>query len=115
MHALPTDPSIDDLGTVSAEQARALIATSDTLRSRREKSNRKRVGRLFKDPKAIEVTITLTDEVMRVHSTREAIKIFAGATRKASTKGFIKSPIPFAVLIEISDFGFTMTFCPVVT
>ena len=86
--SLPTDSSIDDLGAVSAEQARALIATSDTLRSRREKSNRKRVGRLFKDPKAIEVTITLTDEVMRVHSTREAIKIFAGAARKASTKGF---------------------------
>lgn len=88
MSVLPTDPSIDSTGEISAEQARALIASSEKLRSRREKSNRKRVGRLFKDPKAIEVTITLTDEVMRVHSTREAIKIFAGAARKASIKGF---------------------------
>ena len=88
MSVLPTDPRIDETATASIEQARALIASSETLRTRREKSNRKRVGRLFKDPQAIEVTITLTDEVMRVHSTRDAIKIFAGAARKASIKGF---------------------------
>ena len=42
--SLPTDSSIDDLGAVSAEQARALIATSDTLRSRREKSLKRGAG-----------------------------------------------------------------------
>lgn len=88
MSPLATDSSIDSTGENSVRQVRELINSSDKLRSRREKSNRRRVGRLFKDPQAIEVTITLTDEVMRVRSTREAIKIFAGAARKASTTGF---------------------------
>ncbi len=88
MSPLSTDATIDRTGEASVLHVRELIDSADTLRSRREKSNRKRVGRLFKDPKAIEVTITLTDEVMRVRSTREAIKIFAGAAKKASTTGF---------------------------
>ena len=88
MTVLPTDPTIDPTGAISAEGARTLIAQSEKLRTHREKSNRKRVGRLFKDPAAIEVTITLTDEVMRVHSVRDAIKIFSGAAKQASIKGF---------------------------
>ena len=88
MEPLLTDESIDQTATTSVERARDLIATSEKLRSRRENANRKRFGRLFKDPKAIEVTITLTDEVMRIHSMREAITIFNHAAKKASVKGF---------------------------
>ena len=88
MEPLLTDESIDQTATTSVERARELIATSEKLRSRRENANRKRFGRLFKDPKAIEVTITLTDEVMRIHSMREAITIFNHAAKKASVKGF---------------------------
>ncbi len=88
MEPLLTDESIDKTATTSVERARELIETSEKLRNRREKANRKRFGRLFKDPKAIEVTITLTDEVMRIHSMREAITIFNHAAKKASVKGF---------------------------
>lgn len=88
MDPLATDPSIDVTSQVSIERARELIQSSEKLRTRRENANRKRFGRLFKDPKAIEVTITLTDEVMRIHSMREAITIFNHAAKKASVKGF---------------------------
>ena len=67
MQPLHTDSAIDATAQVSVERARELIESSEELRSRREKANRKRFGRLFKDPKAIEVTITLTDGVMRIH------------------------------------------------
>jgi RHH-type proline utilization regulon transcriptional repressor/proline dehydrogenase/delta 1-pyrroline-5-carboxylate dehydrogenase len=85
---LKTDPTLDETSLVSTEKARELIESSEKLRTRNEKVNRKRFARLFKDPKAIEVTITLTDEVMRIHSMREAITIFSNAARKASIKGF---------------------------
>ena len=70
MQPLHTESAIDATANVSVNHARELIESSEKLRSRREKANRKRFGRLFKDPKAIEVTITLTDEVMRIHSMR---------------------------------------------
>ncbi len=85
---LKPDTSIDATAEVSVGRARELIQSSEKLRTRREKANRRRFGRLFKDPKAIEVTITLTDEVMRIHSMREAITIFNHAAKKASVKGF---------------------------
>ena len=65
-----TDPKIDETAKTSVAQARNLIHTSDTLRTRKDSANRKRFAKLFKDPKAIEVTITLTDEVMRIHATK---------------------------------------------
>lgn len=88
MSILPTDHSIDATAEISARNAAELISNSEKLRTRREKANRKRFARLFKDPKAIEVTITLTDEVMRIQSMREAITIFSHAAKKASIKGF---------------------------
>jgi RHH-type proline utilization regulon transcriptional repressor/proline dehydrogenase/delta 1-pyrroline-5-carboxylate dehydrogenase len=84
----PTDPKIDATAVTSVAQARNLIHTAETIRARRDKANRKRFARLFKDPKAIEVTITLTDEVMRIHSTKEAVAIFSRAAKKASVRGF---------------------------
>jgi len=83
-----TDPKIDETAKTSVAQARNLIHTSDTLRTRKDSANRKRFAKLFKDPKAIEVTITLTDEVMRIHSTKHAVTIFARAAKKASVRGF---------------------------
>jgi len=87
-HTFPTDSSIDPTAKTSVAQARNLIHTADTLRTRTDSGNRKRFARLFKDPKAIEVTITLTDEVMRIHSTKQAVTIFSRAAKKASVKGF---------------------------
>ena len=61
-----TDAALDALVTPAISRTKELIKEAEKLRDRREKANRKRVARLFKDPKAIEATITLTDEVMRI-------------------------------------------------
>ncbi len=88
MSLIPTDPSIDALADNAVERARALIHDADRLRGHAEKANRRRFSRLFRDPRAIEVTITLTDEVMRIHSVKSSIKIFRRASAKASAQGF---------------------------
>ena len=88
MNPFQTDSDIDVTAQVSIRNAAQLIADSEGLRSRRERANRTRFSRLFKDTSAIEVTITLTDEVMRIHSPREAAVIFRRAAKKASVKGF---------------------------
>jgi RHH-type proline utilization regulon transcriptional repressor/proline dehydrogenase/delta 1-pyrroline-5-carboxylate dehydrogenase len=84
----PTDSQIDATAVTSIAQARNLIHDSDKNRSKKDSANRKRFAKLFKDSKAIEVTITLTDEVMRIHSPKQAATIFARAAKKASIKGF---------------------------
>jgi RHH-type proline utilization regulon transcriptional repressor/proline dehydrogenase/delta 1-pyrroline-5-carboxylate dehydrogenase len=69
-------------------RARALIEVSARPASRRERATRRNLRRLFSDPRAVDVTITLTDEVMRFHtpeSTRSALQEAAG---EASSKGF---------------------------
>ena len=83
-----TDVALDKLATTAISRTKELMAQSDKLRDRREKANRKRVARLFKDPKAIEVTITLTDEVMRISSVKSSSRIFRRAAKKASITGF---------------------------
>jgi RHH-type proline utilization regulon transcriptional repressor/proline dehydrogenase/delta 1-pyrroline-5-carboxylate dehydrogenase len=88
MPVIPTDPAIDSLTDVSVRETYELIHRSDSKRDRAEKANRKRFARLFEDPKAIEVTITLTDEVMRIRSMRSSTQIFRRAAKKASLRGF---------------------------
>ncbi|MEJ0014203.1 MAG: proline dehydrogenase family protein [Actinomycetota bacterium] len=88
MPTFPTDPKIDQTAITSVAQARNLIHTADSLQNRKDSANRKRFAKLFRDPKAIEVTITLTDEVMRIHHAKQAALIFARTTKKASIKGF---------------------------
>ena len=88
MSLIPTDPSIDALSAGAVERARSLIAEADRLRGHTEKANRRRFSRLFRDPRAIEVTITLTDEVMRINSVKSSINIFRRAAAKASVEGF---------------------------
>ncbi len=88
MSLTPTDPRLDVLADEAITTVRALIAESDRLRRHGERSSRKRFSRLFKDPKAIEVTITLTDEVMRINSAGNAANIFRRAVTKSSIEGF---------------------------
>ena len=83
-----TDAKLDLLAATAIARTKELMAQSDKLRDRREKANRKRVARLFKDPKAIEATITLTDEVMRISSIKSSSRIFRRAAKKASIVGF---------------------------
>ncbi len=83
-----TDAALDGLAKTAILRTKELMEQSDKLRDRREKANRKRVARLFKDPKAIEATITLTDEVMRISSVKSSSRIFRRAAKKASITGF---------------------------
>ena len=83
-----TDEKLDGLTSVTVERTKELMRQSEKLRDRREKASRKRVARLFKDPKAIEATITLTDEVMRISSVQSSSRIFRRAAKKASLVGF---------------------------
>ncbi len=88
MSRLATDPSIDALAATAVERARELIRDAERLRGHAEKANRRRFSRLFRDPMAIEVTITLTDEVMRISSVKSSINIFRRAAAKATVEGF---------------------------
>jgi RHH-type transcriptional regulator, proline utilization regulon repressor / proline dehydrogenase / delta 1-pyrroline-5-carboxylate dehydrogenase len=48
-----TDTQLDQLALTAISRTKELMAQSDKSRDRREKANRKRVARLFKDPQAI--------------------------------------------------------------
>ena len=48
-----TDAALDKLAATAITRTQALMKESDKLRDRREKANRKRVARLFKDHEAI--------------------------------------------------------------
>lgn len=88
MAIIPTDSSVDVLADLSVVKALALIEEADATRSRSERANRTRFSRLFKDPRSIEVTITLTDEVMRIRSVHSSVRILRRTARKSSVTGF---------------------------
>ena len=69
-------------------RARALIAPPRVLALAKSAPPGVSLRRLFSDPKAVDVTITLTDEVMRFNSTRERDARVAQRRDDASTKGF---------------------------
>ena len=85
---IQTDPGIDKLADKAVENARALIAESLPNLKRYDKASRKRFTRLFKDPKAISVTVSLTDEVMRITSAKDSVRILRKAAKDSSVAGF---------------------------
>ncbi|ASY13244.1 RHH-type transcriptional regulator, proline utilization regulon repressor / proline dehydrogenase / delta 1-pyrroline-5-carboxylate dehydrogenase [Candidatus Nanopelagicus hibericus] len=85
---ITTDPQIDRLAIAAVETARTLIAESAPNLKRYDRANRKRFTRLFKDPKAISVTVSLTDEVMRISSAKDSVRILRNAAKDASIAGF---------------------------
>ena len=85
---IATDPKIDELASSAVESARALINESAPNLKRYDKASRKRFTRLFKDPKAISVTVSLTDEVMRITSAKDSVRILRRAAKDASIAGF---------------------------
>jgi RHH-type proline utilization regulon transcriptional repressor/proline dehydrogenase/delta 1-pyrroline-5-carboxylate dehydrogenase len=85
---LTTDRALDALAAPSCSRARQLIDDAERLRTAHERANRRRFARLLRDRSAIEVTMTLTDEVMRVSSLRSAAGILRRAARRASVAGF---------------------------
>lgn len=85
---LEQSPRDEQLADGAISYAKDLIESSNEYRNFRDNSNRKRIARLFKDPGAIEATITLTDEVMRISSPKAASRLLRRAAAKASVRGF---------------------------
>jgi len=82
------NPRMDQLAEAAISYTKDLIALSSKHRNFRDNSNKKRIARLFKDSGAIEATITLTDEVMRISSPEAASRLLRRAAAKASVRGF---------------------------
>ena len=85
---LEENPKTEKLTEESISYAKHLIDSSSKHRSFSDKSNRKRIARLFRDSGAIEATVTLTDEVMRISSPKAASRLLRRAAAKASVRGF---------------------------
>ena len=84
---LATSTDIDSTVEPSIALVNKLIAESEKLRSRHDAANRRRFSRLLKDSDAIDLTMSLTDEVMRITSIRRAAKTFRRSARGVGRQG----------------------------
>ena len=102
---LETLPDIDSTVKPSIDLVNELIAESEHLRGRHDEANRRRFSRLLKDSEAIDLTMSLTDEVMRITSMRRAAKTFRRSARSVGRDGLgtldycgIKLAAPFSLI-----------------
>ncbi len=84
---LPTQVDIDHLTDPTISLVSNLLTQSDKTRTRHDEANRKRFARLLKDPSAVALTMSLTDEVMRMSSMRNAAKTFRRTAKTAGISG----------------------------
>lgn len=83
-----SDPNLDHLSLQVIAATQAMIEKSGPLRGRGDRANQKRMARLFDDPEALDVTVTLTDQVMRVSSKKRGSALLREASQKANVTGF---------------------------
>ena len=72
-----------ELTEKASQRVISILEESSRLRTRYDRSNRKRFARLLRDPRAIATTIALTDEVMRISDKRRAARTFQSIARSA--------------------------------
>ena len=84
---LPTQDDIDRLTDSTISLVSNLLTQSDRTRTRHDEANRKRFARLLKDPSAVALTMSLTDEVMRMSSMRNAAKTLRRTAKAAGVSG----------------------------
>jgi RHH-type proline utilization regulon transcriptional repressor/proline dehydrogenase/delta 1-pyrroline-5-carboxylate dehydrogenase len=84
---LPTNNDIDHLTDQTISLVSELLTQSDKSRTRHDEANRKRFARLLKDPAAVALTMSLTDEVMRMSSMRTAAKTLRRTAKTAGVSG----------------------------
>jgi RHH-type proline utilization regulon transcriptional repressor/proline dehydrogenase/delta 1-pyrroline-5-carboxylate dehydrogenase len=97
-HSAPNEPAAvtttpdhhvaPEVLTNALARTRQLIDGAAQPRSGEEKRTRASLRRLFDDPHAVDVTITLTDEVMRFTSPQSAARALRDAVKHSSSKGF---------------------------
>ena len=75
-----TEPQIE----ATIKEVAELLEESERYRKRADRNHRRRFARLLKDPKAIELTIRLTDEVIRIVNPREAARRFRQIAKDAT-------------------------------
>ncbi len=82
------DPGRDADALVESAVARAgaWLTAAEGLRTRRERANRRRIARLLADPAGLPVTMSLTDEVMRISDPRQAVDTLRQAALRANAK-----------------------------
>ncbi len=77
----------DALVPAAVDRARSILADADRLRDRRARYNQRRFERLLQDPDAVSVTMSLTDEVMRISEPSRAARALRRAAAKATARG----------------------------
>lgn len=68
--------------------ATELLEIAKKEESRQEKSKKTQLARLVKDSRAIKATQQLTDQVIRINSSKASAKMFRSIVRKIKSKGF---------------------------
>jgi len=69
---------------VTVKEVSELLEIAKSKRARADRTHRRRFARLLKDPKAIDLTIRLTDEVIRIVNPREAARRFRQIAKEAT-------------------------------
>ena len=92
LELVPKEPSatsrdIDSITGQSISLVGDLLLESKKLRNGHDQANRRRFSKLLKDSAAIDVTISLTDEVMRIPSMPTAAKRFRRISKDARLSG----------------------------
>ena len=94
---------------LTVKEVSELLDIAKSKRARADRTHRRRFARLLKDPKAIDLTIRLTDEVIRIVSAREAARRFRQIAKDA-TLG-----IGLLDFLSIKLASFTSLFLPHLT
>ncbi|MFA5918358.1 MAG: bifunctional proline dehydrogenase/L-glutamate gamma-semialdehyde dehydrogenase [Candidatus Nanopelagicaceae bacterium] len=82
-----THGDIDHLAKSTTSLVAELLTESNRRRNRRDQANRKRFARLLDDPAAVALTMSLTDEVMRMSSMKHAARTLRRSAKIASRSG----------------------------
>jgi RHH-type proline utilization regulon transcriptional repressor/proline dehydrogenase/delta 1-pyrroline-5-carboxylate dehydrogenase len=105
-NVLLTDRDIDALANESVITAQSLIFEASQNRKRYDQATRRRFSKLFKDPTAVSVTVSLTDEVIRIPSSRHAARILQRTATRATIAGFgIINALGLKFIARVSNFA----------
>lgn len=77
----------DEIVDAAIHRARTILNDAARLRDRRARYNQRRFERLLQDPAAVAVTMSLTDEVMRISEPRRAARALRRAAAGATSRG----------------------------
>ena len=87
MDSLHTGQDLDRLTEDSIALAVQLISNAERQRSRRDRANRKRFARMINQQSAVQLTMMLTDRVIRIRNQQHSARALREATRYATVDG----------------------------